>query len=50
MPGLFIAKSLTNEHLFYFQGDFEKNSFNKHVLGEQFVPERDLSNEWKFFY
>lgn len=50
MPDLFIAKSLTNEQLFYIQGDFENNSLNKHILGMQFVPERDLSDKWKLFY
>lgn len=45
MPNLFIAMSLTNEQLFYIQGDFGKSSFNKHVLEEQFVPERDLSDK-----
>lgn len=38
------------EHLFYIQGAFDKNSFRKHVLEEQFVPELDLSHKLKFFY
>ena len=45
MPNLFIAMSLTSGQLFYIQGDFEKNSFNKHVSEEQFVPELDLSDK-----